>query len=551
MGKAWTLTLLSIALLGAVFLIFPLSALIIGAHTDLQSLTTTTLAILQSSFYTALTFRSISLALLVTALVTGISLPLSYIAARIDFRLTKRIPALLLLVTVLPPFVGVLGARKMLGRSGLLPTLLVDSGILSDTPNLFGNGSLIGVALLQALHLFPLMTLLLLGAWQSQDLDQINAVKLHTSSRLTRLRHLTIPLLFPIWLYSALLVAMGSVADIGTPVMLNYRLLLPVYLFESLTDSFETAIGFTLVGLMSLSSIIVFYFVGRLYYRAKIDSSGRTTQPVPQHKVGRLAALLIGLCLTLLFGLALSPHIGVLLLAFIPTWIDPYPSLSWSLQSFSALLAQPLVWRSLGISLALALAATIFSAIVSLLLTFHAFYYQGKFSRLLLAVALIPLAVPGVAFAFGYLSGFRGTFLDPVVFPLPLLMVAYTIRKLPYLISASQGAYKTVGVELIDVGRVTGASLSTVWFRIVLPLISRPLIAGAALTFVFCMMEVSDSLILAREERYYPIAKAIYTLANRPDGPSIACAFASFLTLILLPFAFIGAHLASNEKSKT
>ena len=58
-------------------------------------------------------------------------------------------------------------------------------------------------------------------------------------------------------------------------------------------------------------------------------------------------------------------------------------------------------------------------------------------------------------------------------------------------------------------------------------------IAGAILCFSFAMLEVSDSLILATEERFYPITKAIYALLGRPDGPYIASAL-GVLGMILL-----------------
>ena len=40
------------------------------------------------------------------------------------------------------------------------------------------------------------------------------------------------------------------------------------------------------------------------------------------------------------------------------------------------------------------------------------------------------------------------------------------------------------------------------------------------------MLEVSDSLILAMREQYFPITKMIYQLMGRiePNAPSVACA---------------------------
>jgi iron(III) transport system permease protein len=70
-----------------------------------------------------------------------------------------------------------------------------------------------------------------------------------------------------------------------------------------------------------------------------------------------------------------------------------------------------------------------------------------------------------------------------------------------------------------------GASRWRVLRTITLPLLSANLIAGAILTFAFAMLEVSDSLMLAQQEKYQPITRAIFGFWLRPDdGPYIASA---------------------------
>ena len=62
-------------------------------------------------------------------------------------------------------------------------------------------------------------------------------------------------------------------------------------------------------------------------------------------------------------------------------------------------------------------------------------------------------------------------------------------------------------------------------FKVTLPLILANLIAGGLLAFAFAMLEVSDSLILAQKQVYYPITKAIYELFQLlGDGKFIASA---------------------------
>ena len=65
--------------------------------------------------------------------------------------------------------------------------------------------------------------------------------------------------------------------------------------------------------------------------------------------------------------------------------------------------------------------------------------------------------------------------------------------------------------------------------KVTLPLIAANLIAGGLLAFAFAMLEVSDSLILAQKQAFYPITKAImvahggYATAASRDGKTAFC----------------------------
>ena len=69
------------------------------------------------------------------------------------------------------------------------------------------------------------------------------------------------------------------------------------------------------------------------------------------------------------------------------------------------------------------------------------------------------------------------------------------------------------------------------------------------LTFSFAMLEVSDGLILAMKERYFPITKMIYELMGRidPNAPSVACALGVVGMGILTASLFIAGKLLGKK----
>ena len=87
--------------------------------------------------------------------------------------------------------------------------------------------------------------------------------------------------------------------------------------------------------------------------------------------------------------------------------------------------------------------------------------------------------------------------------------------------------------------------------KITLPLIMANLLAGALLSFSFAMLEVSDSLILAQKQAFYPITKAIYELFQLlGDGRFVASALGVW-AMVFLAVCIMGASLILGKKLGT
>ena len=84
--------------------------------------------------------------------------------------------------------------------------------------------------------------------------------------------------------------------------------------------------------------------------------------------------------------------------------------------------------------------------------------------------------------------------------------------------------------------------------RITLPLITANIMAGALLAFSFAMLEVSDSLILAQKQAYYPITKAIFELFQLlGDGRFLASALGVW-AMVFLAVTIGGMSLLLGRK---
>jgi iron(III) transport system permease protein len=173
---------------------------------------------------------------------------------------------------------------------------------------------------------------------------------------------------------------------------------------------------------------------------------------------------------------------------------------------------------------------------------------------------MLPLAVPGIVMAFGMIalsltwpfnSGVMRPYTDilgATPNPFPFLVLAYAVRRLPYVVRAAVAGLEQTPAELEEAGAMCGARKATVTRRIVLPLVAANLVAGALLAFSFAMLEVSDSILLAQRESDYPVTKAIYALAERlGDGQAIASALGVW-AMALLAATLLGASLVLGKR---
>jgi iron(III) transport system permease protein len=137
-------------------------------------------------------------------------------------------------------------------------------------------------------------------------------------------------------------------------------------------------------------------------------------------------------------------------------------------------------------------------------------------------------------------------------FTFVLLIVAYTVRRLPFAVRGISAGLQQVPTVLEEAARNLGASPARTLRRITLPLILANIIAAGVLTFAFAMLEVSDSLILAQRQEVFPITREIYQQATSgsTDAANIASALGVYGMLLLggtlaLASALMGKRLGA------
>lgn len=501
------------------------------------------------------------IALTTTLIACAISIPLALLSVRYEFPGKGVFSALVLVPLILPPFVGAIGMRAILGRSGALNTLL------GTEWDILGTGRFWGIVVVEALHLYPVIYLNLAAALANIEPAMEDAARGLGASRWMRFRRVTLPLARPGLFAGMTIVLIWSFTELGTPLMFNYTEVTPVQIFARIKEIESSAQPYALTAIMLLIATGM-YAVGRFVLAGRpVAVQTKATVAATTRKLsGAPAWCAAGLCAVISF-LAMLPHLAVILTSVSGngSWYQSVLPTTWTLSHFGDALTHDLAMGSLTNSFKYATAATVLTSIIGLTIGWVVTRTQIPGRKLLDAISMLPLAVPGLVMAFGLVAltlrppftwttetapdwlawsvPLFSTFdvLGPAANPFVLLVIAYSIRRLPYMVRATAAGLEQTSPAFEEAARNLGAGPTTTLRRITVPLIAANLIAGGLLVFSFSMLEVSDSLLLAQREVHFPLTKAIYSFNERiGDGQYIASAMGVW-SMALLAVTLVGA----------
>lgn len=472
--------------------------------------------------------------------VTLLSAALGYAAAWLMFRF--RFPgkalwgALMLAPMVLPPFVGAIGLKQALGKFGMVNSLLMQMNVIDpQSPIAWLAAPFWGVVILETLHLFPIMYLNISGSMALVDPTLEEAARSLGGRGWALFRGVTLPLILPGVFAGGAIVFIWAFTDLGTPLIFEYAQTAPVQIFNMVTQADVNPAGYALVMIVLIATALLFVAGRVLFGGKKFETVGFGRAGASSRRPGPAAQAAISLFFILLLGAALLPHLSVILVSFSQNWFLTVLPEEWTTAHYTGVFTHQLAFLSVRNSVFLSVGSTAVDLALGGAIAWVLARRRFRGRAILDASTMLPLAVPGVVLAFGYVGAFSGTFLDPRVNPFPLLVISYSVRRLPLVVRALFAGLSQVDRTIEDAASGLGAPPRSVVSTVTLPLVSAGAIGGAILAFAFAMLEVSDSLILAMEDRFYPITKAIYMLLGRlDDGANVAAAMGILGMLLLM-----------------
>jgi iron(III) transport system permease protein len=545
------LTLLTIILVFLFFLVIPVFSIVSKSlYTKESGFSFQYMSLLfQNSLYMKGIRNSLLIGVVTTLFSLALSLPLALTNARLNYKGKALLSGLLLVPMVMPPFVGAIGIHRFFARFGSVNIFLLEKGLISTPIDwLSPEYYLFLVSFIESLHLYPILYLNLVAALSNLDPSLEEAAATMGDNRFTRFKKITWPLILPGFFSGSILVFIWALTDLGTPLLVGFHETIPVHIFNLVTNVDQNPVGHSLVLLVVCITTFIFLFSKFISSRINYEMLGRghSTPNVSNAKWYEYFSIYF-FSLFVIF-LALIPHLTVLVTSFGDNWFMTVLPEKLTLNHYSMVFSESLSLTGVKNSFFLSTMATGVNVVLGVAIAYIVTRKLIPFANLLDSLVMVPLALPGIILAFGYVVTYTGTFLDPLENPIPLLIIAYSIRRLPYMVRAASAGLQQTSASLEEASLLFGANKFQTILKITIPLLMANLIAGALMSFSYSMLDVSDSLILAMKDQFYPITKAIYVFyLEQGNGEFIASAL-GMVAMLILTLSILGVTRILGNK---
>ena len=534
----------------------------IGSYQDTIMITVITL----SGKDNGVVLNTIKIGIMTTVFSVLLGTALAFILARYEFPGKRLVSLLSLAPLIIPPFISGMGFRLLLGPNGFLNNFIL---IPLFQMKLVFSG-IFAIVFVQVSHFYALVYLNAFSSFLNIDPSMEESAENLGAGRFRLFSTITLPLALPGIGAGAILVLILAMEDVGTPIIFAAmgdnaaKKVLPYYIFENYSKAGSAVITpeVCVLGAILLIIALIGFFAIRKYV------SLRTYSMVSKGRAGhyrmskaRWKLFVIYPFLIILFAFSLLVHVGVILMSFLETLGVTKPSdIRFTLENYSLIFVSSRynIPNYVINTLVYSVIATLLIIVIGSLAAYVVSRKKFKGKNIVDALVTLPIAIPGIVLAIGFYRTFdwsgiatrnpnwfnkmmanlsAGLKLDPFVgVAVTLLIMSYTIRKIPFTVRSAYAGLQQVDPVLEEASFNLGASRMKTMTKITIPLISLNVFAGALVSFLYCLSEVSTTIFLIFSAQAGTIT---WYMAWNPLKFQIFCALGVLLMLLQIVSLFI------------
>lgn len=509
-----------------IFIAYPLSLVLYRSFYNQQTQTLTLeyfTRFFTRKYFTNTIINSFKVTFSATIVSSILGLTIAYITRSSKIKGSKWLNILIVVSYLSPPFIGAYAWIQLLGRNGLI-TKYINAWFGMNFEGIYG---FIGIVLVFSLQSFPLVYMYVAGALKNLDNSLNEAAESLGSSTLQRISMVIMPLIVPTLLASSLLVFMRVFSDFGTPMLIGegYRTF-PVVLYSQFMgevaqdDNFAAALC-----IIIMIITLVFFFAQRMIAR-KMSYSMTALKPMQAIQKKGLTNVLQHVFVYFVVFLGILPQLTVIATSFMEFSGGHVFTGRLTLENFRNTLLNKgsnAVWNTYLFGISAILIVVVLGIIISYLAVRKSSFLTSTLDTLTMLPYVIPGSVLGISFLYAFNTPpllLSGTAV--------ILIVSLCVRRLPYTIRSSSAIIGQISPSLEEAAISLGAGEIRAFVQVIIPMMLPGVIAGAIMSWVTVISELSSSIILYTS-RTATLTVSIYTEVIRSNFGN-AAAYSTVLT---------------------
>ena len=189
--------------------------------------------------------------------------------------------------------------------------------------------------------------------------------------------------------------------------------------------------------------------------------------------------------------------------------------------------------------------ALILTILIAVLVSYLVVRRSNATNTFIDTLSMIPYIIPGSVIGIGLVMAFNN---KPFVLTgtVAIMVVGLVIRRIPYTIRSSVAILQQIPITIEEAAISLGASKLKAFFKITVPMMASGVIAGAILSWVTIITELSSAIILY-SSKTTTMTLAIYTFVTRGNY-GYAAALATLLSLVTVVSILVYMKVADTDE---
>ena len=491
--------------------------------------------------------NSLLLGLFAAGISVVLAVPMAWAVSRTDMPGKSIVWITVLGAFILPPFLGAIGWILLAGpNAGFVnQAWRWATGLQTPLVNVY---SFPGLALVIALHSFPLIFIFVKSALDLVSSEMEDAANILGAGTWTATRRITLPLVWPSILGGTIVVFLETIALFGTPAIIGIPARINVVTTQ-LWQFFEYPVRVEVASAYAMPLLLItvaMILAQRLLLSRKgfVSQTGKGGERRPT-RLGPWRWVVFGWCAAVGMLAVAMPMIVLIQASFAKGWgrgfrLDNLTFRNYEYLLFRHEMAIQSIWNTLIFS---SIAAT-FAVVLALLVAYIAARRLVPFAGALGFLAMAPFVIPGIVMAIGFYAAYAS---PPLALygTAAIIVLAFTARFLPIAYANSTAAIRAVHPEMEEAARILGSGRMRTVAKITAPLIRKSLLGGWLLVFIVSARELSSAVFLVGPKTL-TMAVLIYDLSEAGNFEVVA-AMGGLMLVITLVLVGVGMKLAGRD----